>query len=546
MMETLRKLGPVKLGALAAVAAGLLGFFAFLAVRLTEPDMALLYADLDPADSSRIVQRLDQLNIPYQLAGDGTSIRVPADQALKLRMSMAQEGLPAGGSIGYEIFDRDQPLGTTSFEQQVNRLRALEGELARTIRTIDKVKNARVHLVIPERQLFAKEQPSPSASIILTMQGGAVLDKQQVAAIEYLVAAAVPGLKPNAVSIVDSSGALLAAGSGAEGDGELSGSAEEMRLAYENRLRRSIEELLQRTLGYGKVRAEVNADLDFDRITTNSETFNPDEQVVRSTQTVEEKSESSDSQPADQVTVANNLPNPNPNGNAAGATSASSSQRTEETVNYEISKQTQVQIRETGQVKRLSVAVLVDGTYAAAADGTTTYTPRPAEELAQIDKLVKSAIGFDEKRGDTVEVVNMRYADNSELGSDADAGLFMGFSRAELVRLVEMLVLGLLAALAILFGVRPILARLMTVPPPVAAPAQITNQSAAQAALPGPTGDVELPNVPRTPEEIDRMIDIGQIEGRVRASSLKKIGELVHSHPEEAVNIMRGWMYQEG
>lgn len=546
MMETLRKLGPVKLGALAAVAAGLLGFFAFLAVRLTEPDMALLYADLDPADSSRIVQRLDQLNIPYQLAGDGTTIRVPADQALKLRMSMAQEGLPNGGSIGYEIFDRDQPLGTTSFEQQVNRLRALEGELARTIRTIDKVKNARVHLVIPERQLFAKEQPSPSASIILTMQGGAVLDKQQVAAIEYLVAAAVPGLKPNAVSIVDSSGALLAAGSGAEGDGELSGSAEEMRLAYENRLRRSIEELLQRTLGYGKVRAEINADLDFDRITTNSETFNPDEQVVRSTQTVEEKSESSDSQPADQVTVANNLPNPNPNGNAAGATSASSSQRTEETVNYEISKQTQVQIRETGQVKRLSVAVLVDGTYAAAADGTATYTPRPAEELAQIDKLVKSAIGFDEKRGDTVEVVNMRFADNSELGSDADAGLFMGFSRAELVRLVEMLVLGLLGALAILFGVRPILARLMTVPPPVAAPAQITNQSAVQAALPGPTGDVELPNVPRTPEEIDRMIDIGQIEGRVRASSLKKIGELVHTHPEEAVNIMRGWMYQEG
>ncbi|MFZ5789664.1 MAG: flagellar basal-body MS-ring/collar protein FliF [Pseudomonadota bacterium] len=544
MMETLRKLGPVKLGALAAVAAGLLGFFAFLAIRLTEPDMALLYANLDPADSGRIVEQLDKLGVPYQLTGDGATIRVPADQALRLRVTMAQEGLPAGGSIGYEIFDRDQPLGTTSFEQQVNRLRALEGELARTIRTIDQVKNARVHLVIPERQLFAKEQPSPSASIILTMQGGAVLDKQQVSAIEHLVAAAVPGLKPNAVSIVDSTGALLAPGSGDGGDGELSGSAEEMRLAYENRLRRSVEELLQRTLGYGKARAEVNAELDFDRITTNSETYDPDGQVVRSTQTVEEKSDSNDSQAADQVTVANNLPNPNPN-SVGGSTSASRSQRTEETVNYEISKQTQVHIRETGQVKRLSVAVLVDGTYATAADGTTTYTPRSAEELDQIGKLVKTAIGFDEKRGDTVEVVNMRFADNTDLGSDANAGLIMGFSRADLIRLAEMLVLGLLGALAILFGVRPLLTRLTAVAKPVAAPAQIANQSGAPVALPSPDGDMQFPDLPNTPHEIDRMIDISQIEGRVRASSLKKIGELVQKHPEEAVNIMRGWMYQE-
>jgi flagellar M-ring protein FliF len=544
MMETLRKLGPVKLGALAAVAAAMLGFFAFLAIRLTEPDMALLYANLDPADSGRIVEQLDKLGVPYQLASDGATIRVPADQALRLRVTMAQEGLPAGGSIGYEIFDRSQPLGTTSFEQQVNRLRALEGELARTIRTIDQVKNARVHLVIPERQLFAKEQPSPSASIILTMQGGAVLDKQQVSAIEHLVAAAVPGLKPNAVSIVDSTGALLAPGSGDGGDGELSGSAEEMRLAYENRLRRSVEELLQRTLGYGKVRAEVNAELDFDRITTNSETYDPDGQVVRSTQTVEEKSDSNDSQAADQVTVANNLPNPNPN-SVGGSTSASRSQRTEETVNYEISKRTQVHIRETGQVKRLSVAVLVDGTYATAADGTTTYTPRSAEEIDQIGKLVKTAIGFDEKRGDTVEVVNMRFADNADLGSDANAGLIMGFSRADLIRLTEMLVLGLLGALAILFGVRPLLIRLTAVAKPVAAPAQIASPSGTPVALPGPDGDVPLPDLPNTPGEIDRMIDISQIEGRVRASSLKKIGELVQKHPEEAVNIMRGWMYQE-
>ncbi|HWA45906.1 MAG TPA: flagellar basal-body MS-ring/collar protein FliF [Hypericibacter adhaerens] len=541
MMETLRKLGPAKLGALGGVALLLLGFFAFLAMRLSSPDMALLYADLDPADSSHIVEKLDQMGVPYQLGADGTSIRVPADQALKLRMSMAQEGLPGGGSIGYEIFDQQQPLGTTSFEQQVNKLRAMEGELARTIKTIDLVKNARVHLVIPERQLFAKEQPSPSASIILTMAGGAVLDKQQVSAIEHLVAAAVPGLKPNAVSIVDSTGTLLAPGNGDSDDG-LSGSAEEARLSYENKIRRSIEELLQRTLGYGKIRAEVTADLDFDRVTTNSETYNPDGQVVRSTQTVEEKNDSSDAQASDQVTVANNLPNPTGGSGGGGTTSASRSQRTEETVNYEISKETQVHIRETGQVKKLSVAVLVDGTYTAAADGTTAYAPRSAEELDQIGKLVKSAIGYDEKRGDTVEVVNMRFADNAELGSDASAGLFMGFSRSDLVRIVEMLVLALLGALAIMFGVRPILNRLLS-PSRPEVQAQITDQS-VQAALPAPDGTAALTG-PTTTDEIERMIDIGQIEGQVRASSIRKISELVSKHPEEAVGIMRGWMYQD-
>jgi len=544
MMETLRKLGPVKLGALGGVALLLLGFFAYIGVRLSSPDMALLYADLDPADSSHIVEKLDQMGVPYQIGADGTSIRVPADQALKLRMSMAQEGLPGGGSIGYEIFDQQQPLGTTSFEQQVNKLRAMEGELARTIKTIDLVKNARVHLVIPERQLFAKEQPNPSASIILTMQGGAVLDKQQVSAIEHLVAAAVPGLKPNEVSIVDSTGTLLAAGTGDGEDSGLAGSAEEMRLGYENKVRRSIEELLQRTLGYGKIRAEVTADLDFDRVTTNSETFNPDGQVVRSTQTVEEKNNSSDAQPSDQVTVANNLPNPTGGGGAGGSTSATSSQRTEETVNYEISKETQVHIRETGQVKKLSVAVLVDGTYTTAADGTTTYAPRPAEELDQIGKLVKSAIGFDEKRGDTVEVVNMRFADNAELGSDASAGLFMGLSRSDIVRIVELLVLALLGGLAIMFGLRPLLNRLLTIAKP-ATMAQIADQTGAQAALPAPDGTVAMMQGPTTTDEIERMIDINQIEGQVRASSIKKISELVAKHPEEAVGIMRGWMYQD-
>jgi flagellar M-ring protein FliF len=550
VIESLRRLGPARLAAMAVVAAGLVAFFLFLVSRLTTPDMALLYGDLDAGDSNQIVQKLEQLGVAYELGGDGTTIRVPADQVLKLRLQVAEEGLPSGGTIGYEIFDRDQPLGTTSFEQQVNRLRALEGELARTIRMIQQVRAARVHLVIPERQLFAAEQPQPTASIILTMKGGAVLDKSQVVAIQHLVAAAVPGLKTGEVSVIDAAGNLLAGG-GSDDDalGDAS-NGDEMRLAYENRMRRSIEELLQRSLGYGKIRAEVTADLDFDRVTTNSETFDPEGQVVRSTQTVEETGSSSDGQGDGQVTVANNLPNPNA-GLPGQSTSTSSNSRTEETVNYEISKQTEVHIQQSGQVKRLSVAVLVDGTYAIAEDGTATYAPRSPEELDQIAKLVKSAIGFDESRGDSVEIVNMRFAEPIEVGADESAGLMMGYTRGDVIRMIEIGVLGLLGVLALLFGVRPILRGLAAVAPSPMVPqlagpagaAQLPSGSGAAGQVMA-AGDDAGEGGRALTTEIDRMIDVNQIEGRVRASSLKKVGELVQNHPDEAVNIMRSWMYQ--
>jgi flagellar M-ring protein FliF len=556
MIETLRRLGPARIIALAVVGLGLAGFFVFVTTRLTAPDMALLYGNLDPGDSTQIVQKLEQMGVAYELGGDGTTIRVPADQVLKLRLEVAQDGLPSGGTIGYEIFDRDQPLGTTSFEQQVNRLRALEGELARTIRMIQQVGSARVHLVIPERQLFATEQPKPTASIILTMKGGAVLEKSQVLAIQHLVAAAVPNLKVGDVSVIDSSGNLLAGGDSGD-DGMGGGSADDMRLGYENRVRQSIEELLQRSLGYGKVRAEVTAELNFDRITTNSETFDPNGQVVRSTQTVDEKNNSTDSQGSGQVTVANNIPNPNGAPAAATPPSTNNTARTEETVNYEISKQTEVHIQETGQVKKLSVAVLVDGTYATAADGSVTYAPRTPEELDQIGKLVKSAIGFDEQRGDKVEIVNMRFAAPTEIGADASTGLFLGFTNNDVMRMIEVGVLGLLGALALLFGVRPLLTRL-TAPFVASAAAQLAGPThAVQLAGPAPAGggaqaamaaeaaaDGRMPNTSLA-NELDRMIDVNQIEGRVRASSLKKVGELVEHHPDEAVNIMRSWMYQD-
>lgn len=540
LLQTLRNLGPLRLAALGGVAIALIAFFAFVTTRLSSTDMSLLYAELEMADSAKIVERLETLGVPYELKADGSQIKVPADQVLRLRMAMASEGLPAGGSIGYEIFDRENALGTTNFVQQVNHLRALEGELARTIGSIAQIKSARVHLVIPQRELFSRDKPQPSASIILVQRGA--IDRSQVVAIQHLVAAAVPGLKPAAVSVVDEQGNLLARGTD-DGSANPVG-AEEMRLAYENRMRRSIEELLQRSLGYGKIRAEVTAEMNFDRITTNSETYDPDGQVVRSTQTVEEQSDSTEGA-ADAVTVANNLPDPTLQD--AASQSRSTTARTEETVNYEITKTVETHVSEAGTVRRLSVAVLVDGIYSTAEDGTLTYEPRSGEELEKIAKLVRSAVGFDQARGDSVEVVNMRFVDNTAELTDPNA-LPFGLEKADLIRIAEMLVLGIVAVLVMLLVVRPMIGRLLESAEADAGQGLLTDQTAPAPALAGPAGGPgELPAPTQTDvaDQIEKMIDINQVEGRVRESSLKKISELVDRHPEEAVNIMRSWLYQE-
>ncbi|MDD3446357.1 MAG: flagellar basal-body MS-ring/collar protein FliF, partial [Zavarzinia sp.] len=247
---------------LAAVAAAVVAFLAFAMNRVMQPTYALLYGDLDLADSGRIVEKLDGMNVPYQLSSDGSRIMVPEDQVARLRMAMAEEGMPAGGSMGYEIFDRSDSIGTTSFVQNINHLRALEGEIARSIASIDRIASARVHLVLPQRQLFARETEAPSASIVLKLKAGS-LDSAQVRAIQQLTAAAVPGLKAERVSIVDDRGTLLAAG-----DGDLRATDPAEAVAgktreYETRMRRSLEQLIGSSVGFDKVRAEVTAELDY-------------------------------------------------------------------------------------------------------------------------------------------------------------------------------------------------------------------------------------------------------------------------------------------
>nr|WP_293339960.1 flagellar basal-body MS-ring/collar protein FliF [Parvibaculum sp.] len=543
-------MGMVRLAALGLVAVSLLVFFAFIALRFGSEPKSLLFSDVGVEDAAKMVAELDAAKVPYELRGDGSMIYVPQSEVLRLRMMLAEKGLPAGGTVGYEIFDNADALGTTSFLQNINHLRALEGELARTIRAIDGIQGARVHLVLPERELFSRERREPTASIVLKVNRNA-LSSQQVKAIQYLVASAVDGLAPGRVSIVDERGTLLASGAGDDNQAIFASSVDERRSNYENRLRTHLENIIQRVVGADKARVEVTAQMDYNRITQTSDMFDPNGQVVRSTQTVEDSSSSTDGAQNDGVTVGNNLPNANLGGAEGETGSKQATNRTEETVNYEISRTTKTEVLEPGRVKRLSVAVLVDGAYAQGEDGTMVYAPRTQQELDKIEALVKSAMGFDEARGDLVEVVNLQFAPRPELGTDValeeETAGFMSFARADIMRLVELAVLAVLALVAIFFVARPLLAKngiLSGNGVPLSLPG--TAAPEGQAAISGPNGENQSAGSLPAPEQLseDMLIDIAQVAGKVKQSSVRKIGELVSNHPDESISILRSWLHE--
>lgn len=542
LIHALRNLGTVRLAIMGAIMLGMIGFFIFLATRLATPSMVLLYGDLSSDDSSRITSQLSSQNVPFELGQGGSQIMVPSDRALKLRLSLASQGIPSGGSIGYELFDEQQTIGTTSFVQNINLVRALEGELARTIQTLSIVRSARVHLVLPRRELFSREKNQATASITLRLGSGS-LEKDQIAGIRHLVAAAVPGLVPARVSIISSSGKLLAGGFEEDSASFMAVQSQEQRRNFERRMSRTIESLLEKTVGFGKVRAEVKADMDFDRISTTDEKFDPDGQVVRSTQSIEETNQTRDTEGTQPVSVGTNLPDPIAAG-GENATSSAAQSRTEETVNFEVSKKIINHVREVGIVNRLSVAVLIDGIRGFDDDDEPTYEPRSEAEMELLGTLVRSAIGFNADRGDTVEVINMEFAEVEE--EEIALELFFGLDKNDLLRMAEILVLSIVAILVILLVVRPLVSRAFESIPSAAAAGErlLADQAAAAAAA------LTAPGIPSEAtveeEQFEELIDIDRVEGRVKASSVKKVGEIVEKHPEEALSIIRSWMYQEG
>lgn len=523
-----------------AVAAGLVGFFAILILRLTAPQMTLLFADLDLRDSQTIVRELESRNIPYQLRGDGTTILVPREDVLRLRMRLAEDGLPAGGSMGYELFDKSDALGTTSFVQNINHLRALEGELARTIRALERVSAARVHLVLPERELFSRERAEPSASIVLRTRGE--LDGPQIQAVRHLVASAVKGLKPARVSIVDDSGRLLASGSSDDNGAMLATTMEERRVSIERRMREQIEEIVSSVVGAGRARVNVAAELDFNRVTATSDSYDPESRVVRSTQMREDKTASQENRASRGVSIGNELPGADGDQGTAG--SREQANTSEEIVNYEISRTTRTEVLEAGRIRRLSVAVLVDGIYARDDSGTLTYTAREQAQLDQIAALVRSAIGFDQARGDQVEVVNLRFAETARPQPlDADDGL-LSLAREDYFYIAEIVVLLVISSLVLLFVVRPLVRRIVTPEEPalLMRPSGEVRQIAGPDGAGGHEAGEQTRALPGPDNRTADMIQVAQFNGQLHASSVQKVGEMVAQNPDEAVAIIRQWL----
>jgi flagellar M-ring protein FliF len=542
LLDILKRLGPGRLAAMAAVTVALIGFFAFVITQFSRPQMSPLFTGLDIKDSAAIVKELDASGVAFELRGDGSSILVPSDKVARLRMALAQDGLPSGGGIGYEIFDKGDSLSATSFVQNINQLRALEGELSRTIRAIDNVDQARVHLVIPERALFQRDKEAPSASIVLKVRGG--LEPSQIRAIRHLVATAVEGLKPERVSIVDEAGALLADGAG---DTTPEAGANDRQEAFEKRLSEQIQRIVESVVGTGRARVQVTAELDYNRITQTQDLYDPDSKVVRSTQTREESSSTAGRDQT--VTVGNELPNATGLGSGSGSSPQDLAKKSEETINYEISRTTKTETLDSGRIKRVSVAVLVDGSYTRDSSGSLVYAPRAKEDLDRIGALVRSAIGYDQQRGDQLEVVNLRFAEAPQtIEAPVEQGWlgYFAFTREDIMRMAELAVLAILSLLVLLFVVRPLVRRAVS-------PENMRETAQEALALPGPAAtaagaQLDPPPVPKLalPRPEDnltlQMLEVAQVNGDIQQKSVERIGELVDRNPSETLSLIRTWL----
>jgi flagellar M-ring protein FliF len=557
--NAIRRFGIGRLAALIGVGGGVAAALFALVLNFGAQPKALLYSNLDLKEASSITQALDQANIKYEAKGDGSTILVARDQVASTRLMLSGKGLPTAGSVGYEIFDTGNSLGQTDFVQQLNRQRAVEGELARTIHALDGVTYVRVHLVMPRRQLFEEQSETPSASVTLGV-GARQPSADMVRAVQNLVAGATPGLKSERVTVIDQHGKTLSAG----GDDMAGEMADSRRAEVENRLRQTVKTLVEGVVGPGKAKVDVTADLNLARVTVQEEKFDPDGQVVRSESTSEANSSETKTDVSPGVTAGQNVPtgaSATPGFQPTGSKDGSN----ESVTNYEISKSTRTEVQEPGAIKKLSVAVAVDGaTGPTGKDGKPgPYKARSAEEMQRIEQLVRAAVGFDQARGDVVTVVNVPFPREADLEGVTATGPLSGFDKNDIMRAAELGVMGIVAILIILFGVRPLLKNLTSPGGGGGMPMLAGHGMSGMGGGPAPGGNLtrmittsdggqmQVAVDPITGEslalpspEIDQRIDIARIEGQVKASSVKRVSEFVDRHPEESVSILRSWLHE--
>ncbi|WP_255989975.1 flagellar basal-body MS-ring/collar protein FliF [Chitinolyticbacter albus] len=445
----------------AAVVALIIGF----SLWSREPQYRILFTNVPDAEGGAIVQALQQANVPYKLEGGGT-ISVPAEKVYDTRLQLAAQGLPKSGNVGFELMD-NQRFGISQFAEQVNYQRAIEGELARSIETVAAVEKARVHLATPKQTVFLRDQQKPTASVMLTLRPGRVLDDAQVAGIVHLVSSSVPSLPVKNVTVVDQDGNLLSRSP------EFNNSSLDARqLMYVQHVEKNyverVQAILEPIVGKGNVRAEVTAQLDFAEVEQTSETFKPNnasEAAIRSQQSLSMNGSNNEQAPAgvpgalsNQPPGAAAAPITAPVAGAASAAAASSrNSRRESTTNYEVDKTVQHVKQPVGSVKRLSAAVVVNYKPGVDKMGKSTYVPYSPQEVTQLTNLVREAIGYNDRRGDSVNLVNAAFADSMPLEDRPLQDKALDYVKANYAELIKLALIGLVVLYLLFFVVRPLM-----------------------------------------------------------------------------------------
>lgn len=427
------------------------GGFITLLVWANRPDFQVLFANLDAADASRITEILQEKKIPFQLREGGSAVLVPDDMVYQLRLDMASEGVPRGQHVGFEIFE-NMPFGTTEFVQKLKYQRALQGELARTIMQFDAVAQARVHIVESGDSLFAEPERPATASVVLRLHPGRNLGDRQLQGIVNLVARAVKGLKPENVTLVDMAGGLLSKGSGTGSADALSRAQFEYQGKMERSLENRLQTMLESIIGMNRVVARVSAEVDFEQVNILEEKYDPDSSVVRSEQRQTETSMAGDSYASGSPDLQNQVYR---NRGGSGG-SGSNFQKENAVINYEINKINRQITNSVGNVKRLSVAVIIDGPYVEekGTNGNTVqkFVPRSRREMKTFEDIIKKAIGFNEERGDQVNVSNIPFAFQTEEIAFMDKGLsWMDYAKKATKPLFNVF----LVVIFFLFAVKP-------------------------------------------------------------------------------------------
>lgn len=481
-------------------------------------DYQLLYSNLSSEDAGDIVSKLKEQRIPYKFSGGGSSVLVPADKVYELRLALANEGLPAGGHVGFEIFDQTS-FSTTEFVQRLNYQRALQGELVRTISEFREVEHARVLLVMPDDSLFVEDSKPPSASVLLKLRSALASDK--VAGIVHLVASAVEGLSPDQVTVVDTTGRVLFKGPNQADQTALFASN---KLDHQRQVEASIgarvQSMLEGIVGKGKAIVRVSADLDLDQIDFSEEKYDPDSSVIRSKQ---RKSESSERNRANESGVRLENTSQGTIPVQGGAEGERRFRKEDEVVNYEINRVTRHVLKPSGAVKRLSVAAAVDGTYEAvtAKDRSKTekYIPRTQEQLQDLEKMVKRAMGFDEDRGDQVYVSSFPLSMSRDV---REAPQVPGIDWLALGRQYLRTALNLVLVIFVfLFVVRPLLKSLKTI--------DTAPRSEGQKKLPAVSEEAGSATLPE-PE---------------RVSTRERTIKLAQDNADKTEQVLKGWLNEE-